>query len=162
MARSRKVSRALAPRSRGGVGNDIVVVNAGGPPRRRSGGGGFARRRGGGGLSRARRALATKSRQQERIDEMVRAAVTGASTYAFSYLQGRYQGAFLGSTGVPAALAAGVGGHLLAFLGVGGKKWSNHLHSVANGALGTYLATKGVAAGAIAAGKSAAEDLTGG
>jgi hypothetical protein len=46
---------AKRTRTRAGIGNDIVVVNAGGPPaRRRSGGGGIRRRRSGGGKRRRR------------------------------------------------------------------------------------------------------------
>ena len=52
---------ARKTRSRAGVGNDIVVVNAGLPARRSSGGGGIRRRRSSGGGKRRRSRVGGKS-----------------------------------------------------------------------------------------------------
>lgn len=68
--------------------------------------------------------------------QLVRAGETLGTAAIVGYLSGRYGPLKVGN--VPMDLAAGLGLHLAAFLGLGGK-WDEHMHNVANGALLAYV-----------------------
>lgn len=78
------------------------------------------------------------------IEKVVRTAEVGASAFSFGLVQGRY--GLIELAGVPIDLAAGIGGHILGFMGVGGQM-NSHVHSLADGALAAYAVTMGRGAG---------------
>lgn len=71
---------AKRTRTRAGIGNDIVVVNAGGPPARRSRGGGGIRRRSSGGGKRRRRSHVSGSGAS--IQTKIQSMAIGGFCYA--------------------------------------------------------------------------------
>jgi hypothetical protein len=74
----------------------------------------------------------------------VRSAEVSMSAFALGLSQGRFGAIEI--LGVPMELAIAGGGHLLAFAGAAGA-YSGHLHNVADGALGVYMATLGAKVG---------------
>ena len=96
------------------------------------------------------RAKTSAARLKEKATETMGIAlgameVSGAS-FGFGYARGRFataDGEFA-VMGVPPDLLAGVALHGLGFLGAFGKKYSEHAHNLANGALASFLSTKGV------------------
>ena len=97
----------------------------------------------------AERAKASASRLKAKASETMGIAlgameVSGAA-FGFGYARGRFattDGEFA-IVGVPPDLLAGVVLHGLGFLGTF-DKYSEHAHNLANGALASYLTTKGV------------------
>lgn len=96
------------------------------------------------------RAKASVSRMKEKAEATMGVALgameVSASSFGFGYARGRFadaQGEFA-VLGVPPDLLAGVALHGLGFLGAFGKKYSEHAHNLANGALASFLSTKGV------------------
>lgn len=86
-------------------------------------------------------ALASKAKQAlDRADEAVATVVTTAEVSAASFLFGLAQGKYGGIAlvGVPVDLLAGLGLHILAFAGIGGKN-SHHLHAFGDGALASFF-----------------------
>lgn len=79
------------------------------------------------------------------IEKVVRTAEISATAFGFGLIQGRYGAIEL--AGIPIDLAAGVGGHILGFMGVGGNM-NSHLHALSDGALACYAVTMGKGAGA--------------
>ena len=87
--------------------------------------------------SRAKNAMA----QAEGIMESVVTTVeVGASAFGLGIVQGRYGPRDI--MGVPVDLAAAVGLHGLALMGVGGEM-TGHMQNFGNGALASYLNTVG-------------------
>jgi hypothetical protein len=90
--------------------------------------------------SKAKGAINRANAKMAKADEAVATAVTTAEVSAASFLFGLAQGKFGGVAlvGVPVDLLAGIGLHLAAFAGIGGKQ-VKHLHAFADGALASYM-----------------------
>jgi hypothetical protein len=105
--------------------------------------------------SKVQRALEAMKRNSARLREQseklvgtaMQAVEVGGTSFAFGYAHGRFQdetGEF-GIGGVPYALAAGIGGHVLGF--VMGANLSEHMHNIGDGALAQYGAHLGMKLG---------------
>jgi len=75
-----------------------------------------------------------------RADEAVATVITTSEVSAASFLFGLAQGKFGGISlvGVPIDLLGGLGLHILAFAGIGGKN-AHHLHAFGDGALASFF-----------------------
>lgn len=75
-----------------------------------------------------------------KIGDSVETFVTSSEVSASSFLFGLAQGKFGGIAvfGIPVDLLAGLGLHIAAFAGVGGRS-SHHLHAFADGALASFF-----------------------
>lgn len=82
---------------------------------------------------KARQALA-------KADQAVETVITTSEVSAASFLFGLAQGKFgaIKLVGVPIELLAGLGLHVLAFAGIGGRS-SHHLHAFGDGALASFF-----------------------
>lgn len=85
-----------------------------------------------------------KEKSQEAVGIIVRTLETGAVAFGFGLAKGRW--GKISVAGIPADLGAGVLGHLLGFMGVGGKN-AEHLHALSDGALASYAVEMGAKVG---------------
>lgn len=85
-------------------------------------------------------AQATLRKHEQVVSTVVNTAEVGAAAFLCGVAQGKWPGT--GVWGVPVDLVAGLGLHVLAFAGIGGK-YSSHLHAFGDGALASYLVTLG-------------------
>lgn len=74
------------------------------------------------------------------VQTLVRSTEISAAAFAFGVVNGKWGGVSL--LGVPIDLLGGVGLHVAAFAGVGGKA-AEHLHAFGDGALASYMAGLG-------------------
>lgn len=81
---------------------------------------------------------------EEVLQGVVYTLEVGAASFGFGLLEGRYGGVEV--LGIPLNLGVGVIGHLLGYMGIGGKM-AHHLHGFADGALASYLSTLGRSVG---------------
>jgi hypothetical protein len=72
----------------------------------------------------------------ETVGNVITTSEVGASAFLFGLAQGRFGGVMYRN--IPIDLLAGVGLHVLAFAGIGGKN-ASHLHAFGDGALGSFL-----------------------
>ena len=84
-----------------------------------------------------------------KADQAVGTAITTSEVGAAAFLFGVAQGKFGGFAfrGIPIDLVAGMGLHVLAFAGYGGKN-ASHLHAFGDGALASFFNNLGVNVGA--------------
>lgn len=77
----------------------------------------------------------------ERSKQTMETVVTTTEVSAASFLFGLAQGKFGGIqiVGVPLDLLAGIGLHIMAFSGVGGKNSQSHMHAFGDGALASFF-----------------------
>ncbi len=87
-----------------------------------------------------KRAGRLKDKTEKAVNTLVSTAEVSATSFGFGIVRGRFGSVDI--VGVPLELGAGVGLHVLSFLGVAGKA-AKHLHSFADGALAAYLTTLG-------------------
>jgi len=71
------------------------------------------------------------------IQSVIASSEVSAASFAFGLVQGKWGGVAV--IGVPADLIAGLGLHILAFAGVGGKQSIDHLHAFGDGALASFF-----------------------
>jgi len=81
------------------------------------------------------RTVIEKSKQT--MDTVVNTTEVGAAAFLFGLAQGKFGGIQI--VGVPLDLLAGIGLHIAAFSGVGGKGNQKHLHAFADGALASFF-----------------------
>lgn len=90
-------------------------------------------------LNRARAQVATiREKSAEAIGTIVQTFEVGGTAFGVGFMQGRWGSIEL--AGVPVEFIAGLGLHVLAFLG-GAGRYAEHVHNVGDGALAGY-ATK--------------------
>lgn len=90
----------------------------------------------------ASQALARKKEQMtEAVESVVASAEVSATTFTFGVINGRWGGVEL--IGLPIDLWAGLGFHVLGFLGVAPK----HMHAFGTGSLAAYSHTLGAGIG---------------
>ncbi len=76
-------------------------------------------------------------RSRETVNTVVTTTEVSAAAFLFGLAQGKFGGIQI--VGVPIDLLAGIGLHIMAFSGVGGKKNEMHLHAFADGALASFF-----------------------
>ncbi len=82
------------------------------------------------------RARAVLARSDEAVSTVVTSAEVSAASFLFGLAQGKFGG--IAIVGIPVDLLVGLGLHVAAFAGVGGKN-SEHLHAFADGALASFF-----------------------
>lgn len=80
------------------------------------------------------RAMAEK--HAETVDSVITSSEVAASAFLFGLAQGKFGG--ISFVKVPVDLLAGVGLHILAFAGIGGRN-ASHLHAFGDGALASFF-----------------------
>jgi len=76
-------------------------------------------------------------RSRATMETVVTTTEVGAAAFLFGLAQGKFGGIQI--VGVPLDLLAGIGLHIAAFSGVGGKGNEKHLHAFADGALSSFF-----------------------
>lgn len=76
-------------------------------------------------------------RSKETMETVLTTTEVGAASFLFGLAQGKFGGIQI--VGVPLDLLAGIGLHIAAFSGVGGKGTSKHMHAFADGALASFF-----------------------
>lgn len=76
-------------------------------------------------------------RSKQTMETVVTTTEVGAAAFLFGLAQGKFGGIQI--VGVPLDLLAGIGLHIAAFSGVGGKGNQKHLHAFADGALASFF-----------------------
>ncbi len=76
-------------------------------------------------------------KSKETMATVVTTSEVGAAAFLFGLAQGKFGGIQI--VGVPLDLLAGIGLHIAAFSGVGGKGNDKHLHAFADGALASFF-----------------------
>jgi hypothetical protein len=71
------------------------------------------------------------------VETVVTTTEVGAAAFLFGLAQGKFGGIQI--VGVPLDLLAGIGLHIAAFAGVGGKGTEKHMHAFADGALASFF-----------------------
>lgn len=83
--------------------------------------------------SKARAALA---KAEQGVETVITTSEVSAAAFLFGLAQGKFGGVAI--VGVPIDLLAGLGLHIAAFMGIGGRN-AHHLHAFADGALGSFF-----------------------
>lgn len=83
------------------------------------------------------RAKGIIEKSKQTMDTVVTTTEVSAASFLFGLAQGKFGGIQI--VGVPVDLLAGIGLHIMAFSGVGGKKNEQHLHAFADGALASFF-----------------------
>lgn len=86
-------------------------------------------------LSTKAKNIIEKSKQT--METVVTTTEVGAAAFLFGLAQGKFGGVQI--VGVPLDLLAGIGLHIMAFSGVGGKGSVGHLHAFGDGALASFF-----------------------
>jgi hypothetical protein len=89
------------------------------------------------------RAKNITEKSEETVGQVIRTMEVGGAAFAAGVLKGRY--GTVEVAGVPADLGASAGLHLVGFFG--GGKYKEHLHSLGDGVLASYLTTVGAGIG---------------
>ena len=89
------------------------------------------------------RAKSITEKSEETVGQVIRTMEVGGAAFAAGVVKGRY--GTVEVAGVPADLGAAVGLHAIGFLG--GGKYKEHLHSLGDGVLASYLTTVGAGIG---------------
>lgn len=92
-------------------------------------------------ISRARTVV---EKSEGVVAHAVQTVEVGGTAFGFGVAKGRFGS--IEVLGMPVDMLSGVGTHLLAFLG--GGKYAEHLHNMADGALASYLTDLGKGVGA--------------
>ncbi len=83
--------------------------------------------------AKARAALA---KADQAVETVITTSEVSAAAFLFGLAQGKFGGVAI--VGVPVDLLAGLGLHIAAFAGIGGRN-AHHLHAFADGALGSFF-----------------------
>lgn len=103
-------------------------------------------------LNRAESKLEKQEREKkEVIDMAVNAVEIGGAAFLTALANARYgnsdDGTYFQIAGMPVDLFAAVGGHLVGYFDLAGKKYNDHIHSLSNGILAAYGARMGTQIG---------------